>query len=66
MKIALVFSQSEAHHFSCIVLLLKGTCNACNDVASPPGGDAGGGGGGVGANTHSRFILQKLRHTLAG
>ena len=62
MKIALVFSQSEAHHFSCIVLLLKGTCN---DVASPPGGDAGGEGG-VGANTHSRFILQKLGHTLAG
>lgn len=38
----------------------------CNDLASPPGGDAGGGEGGVGANTPSRFILHKLGYTPAG
>ena len=32
----------------------------------PSRGRRGGGEGGVGANTHSRFILQKLGHTLAG
>ena len=40
MKIALVSSQSEAHHFFMYSIIIEGK-GTCNDLASPPGGDAG-------------------------